>query len=37
MGNKEVNKNNTFTGWAILNIFAQKSRKIINWVGSFQF
>ena len=26
-----------FTGWAIPNVFAQKSRKITNWVGSFQF
>ena len=33
---REVNKNN-FTGWTILNIFAQKSKKIINWVDSFQF
>ena len=33
---REVNKND-LTGWAILNIFVQKSRKIINWVGSLQF
>ena len=30
-------KEEEFTGRAILNIFAPKSRKIINWVGSLQF
>ena len=36
MSSREVNKNN-FTGWAILSICAQKSRKIINWVGRLWF
>ena len=30
-------KKELFTGWAILYIFAQKYKKTINWVGSFQF
>ena len=33
----EVNKNNLLGGGAIFNFLAQKSRKIINWVGSFSF
>ena len=33
---REVNKNNSLGGQCF-NIFAQKFRKIINWVGSLQF
>ena len=32
---REVNNNNALGGQLIF--FAQKSKKIINWVGSFQF